>query len=380
MGVKTFTRVQGPYNGTLRAHHSLSWKSFVWSLTSNGNMATENHYPLNTDSDDGGPWLMSKSEDTCSPGTRNDSLFRGQFTVGGHRYNQPMLSSSGHKSDLQLQGLGTTAIARCAPNNPSVSLPTLMGEIGREGIPAIIGQNSLKERTRIAKSGGGEYLNIEFGWKPLVSDLRSLARTVNESARIWSDYRKGSGQKTRVGYHFPSENDQWWITDDHLPIPLQFPGGFLSGTTTQQRKRETWFSGCFRYYIHDPVGFSDKMSYWHSQASKLYGLRLTPDIVWNLSPWTWATDWFANTGDLLTNVSNLGTDALALQYGYMMDSEEIRTYTVASWNGVATSRTRLQKRAKRIPATPYGFNATLSTLTNRQLAIIAALGLTKGNR
>jgi hypothetical protein len=117
------------------------------------------------------------------------------------------------------------------------------------------------------------------------------------------------------------------------------------------------------------------MAYWQSQANRLLGVKLSPDTVWNLNPWTWAADWFANTGDLMTNVSNMGQDGLVLQYGYMMASEEVSTYSVASKNGAVTSRTRLVKRAKRIPASPYGFGVSLSTLTARQLAIITALGL-----
>jgi len=122
------------------------------------------------------------------------------------------------------------------------------------------------------------------------------------------------------------------------------------------------------------------MAAWHSHARKILGVGLTPDTVWNLNPWTWAADWFANTGDLMTNVSNMGQDGLLMQYGYQMAEETVKTYTVARLASIpsasaTTTRTRIQKRAKRIPSSPYGFGVTLSTLSARQLAIIAALGL-----
>jgi hypothetical protein len=123
------------------------------------------------------------------------------------------------------------------------------------------------------------------------------------------------------------------------------------------------------------------MGYWQSQASKILGVRLTPDTVWNLNPWTWAADWFANTGDLMTNVSNLGTDGLVLQYGYQMAEETLLTSKAAAFEGsdgiYSTSRDITHKRCKRIAAKPYGFDAELNTLTSRQLAIIAALGLSQ---
>jgi hypothetical protein len=217
---------------------------------------------------------------------------------------------------------------------------------------------------------------VEFGWKPLVSDLRSLATAVNESHAIWEAYRKGSDSKTRVGYHYPEVNDSLSVTGEFIPIPSGgFYYGFLQGTAVQYRVRKDWFKGCFRYYIPEPVDFHTKMQYWQSEASKILGVRLTPDTVWNLNPWTWAADWFANTGDLMTNVSNMGQDGLVLQYGYQMAEESVKTHRVGNVLGVTTSRETVQKRCKRVPAKPYGFNANLSTLTGRQIAIITALGL-----
>jgi len=375
----TTLAVQGPYTVRSRARNFLSWSSATWSLTSNGQMVSSNHYPLDVNVDDGGPWLMTRTEDTCKPSQRHDDLVDGMYTVGSPQSGWTGLTTSAHPTDLALQGSGSTAIARCAPNNPSTNVLTFMGEIGREGIPAIIGRESLKERTRLAKNSGGEYLNVEFGWKPLVSDLQSLARTVNDSSKIWNAYRRGSGQKTRVGYHFPAAEDSQSYTGPHLPVPSTINAvGFLQGTTMQYRSRNTWFKGAFKYYVPEPVGFHDKMAYWQSEASKLLGVRLTPDTVWNLSPWTWAMDWFANTGDLMTNVSNLQQDGLVLQYGYAMAEEKLQTFISAGFNtGNPTTRFILQKRAKRIAANPYGFTATLSTLTSRQIAIITALGLAK---
>jgi hypothetical protein len=270
-------------------------------------------------------------------------------------------------------GQGATAISRTAPNNPAFSVPQFIGEC-REGLSPV-GFNLWKERTKAAKAAGSEYLNYEFGWRPLVSDLQNFANSVNESAAIWKAYKKGSGEKTRVGYHFPEESDSQGYTGLHLPHPTSFTLGFLQGSTVQYRSRKSWFKGCFKYYVPEPKGFDGKMALWHSHARKILGVGLTPDTVWNLNPWTWAADWFANTGDLMTNVSNLGQDGLVLQYGYAMAEESVKTYTIAQKSGAMTTRTRETKRCKRIPATPYGFGVTLSSLTAKQLAIITALGL-----
>jgi len=285
-----------------------------------------------------------------------------------------------------MAALGATAVSRCTPSNPSFNLPQAIGE-AREGglhVPGHQAFQSWKKRTSLARSAGKEHLGLEFGWKPLVSELRTFAKAVNNSHEIWQNYRKGSDQKTRAGYHYPTERDSRSYSGYFVPLPSEFgsPFGFLEGSLFSYRERKTWFKGAFRYHIPEPVDFHSKMQYWHSQAGKILGVRLTPDTVWNLNPWTWAADWFANTGDLMTNVSNLGTDGLVLQYGYVMDEESIRTDSVGRipWMGVATSRKQLFKRCKRVGANPYGFYATLATLTERQLAIIAALGLSHGGR
>jgi hypothetical protein len=370
--------IQGPYRYSYRLNENLSWKTDQWSLLTVGDMASFTHMPLHLgEGDDGGPWLMLKSEDTCSPGVLNTSKYQGAFTVANPQFGWTNLGTSGQKSDSQLGSLGATAMSRCTPTNPAFSLPTAIGELGADGLPSAVGHGLIKERAKAAKAAGGEYLNVQFGWLPLVSDVRSFAKTVQESHDIWTSYKKGSGMKTRVGYHFPAAEDSQGATGSHTPLPGNFSEGFLQGTTTQYRRRQSWFKGCFRYYVPEPKGFGGKMQYWQSEASKLLGIRLTPDTLWNLAPWSWAADWFANIGDLATNVSNMGTDGLVLQYGYAMDYESLYTYSVASKLGVTTTRTRLQKRCKRINANPYGFGVNFSTLSSRQVAIIAALGLSR---
>jgi len=388
MAIIPFRDIGQTYKFTTRASENLSFTAGTWNLISTGVQTSFNHFPLNTDVDDGGDWLMVKTIDRCDPASALVTpKWTGNWTVGNPRSISLGLGTSPHASDISLKGKGATAISRCTPNNPSYNVPQFLGEL-REGLPSIIGRGTLKEQTRKAKAAGGEYLNIEFGWKPLVSDLQNFARTVHDSHKIWEAYRKGSNHKTRVGYHFPSDEANWTYDGLVIPIPTSFPHGFPSASIYQVRSRQTWFKGAFRYYVPEPSGFADKMHYWYSQSSKLLGLRLTPDTVWNLEPWSWAADWFANTGDLMTNVSNMGQDGLCLQYGYIMDGESLHT----QWNGTisftypstgpgarhytdSTSRDLLQKRAKRLHALPYGFDATLSTLNERQIAIVVALGL-----
>lgn len=365
------------YTFKRRSHPALPWQSGTWSLnTFEGEMASSNHAPINTEADDGGPWLMSKTETHVSPGfLNNPDRFVGNFTVGGYRYGYTYTDAQPHDSDAQMIGFGSTAIARSAPNNPHVDLATAIGELRNEGLPSLVGASLWKSQTRKAQSAGSEYLNYEFGWRPLVTELRKLAVAVRDSEQLWADFVEGSGRKTRVGYSYEPEYTQGSITGEMIPIPSYVPG-FLRGGLTETVRSQRWFKGCFKYYVPTPSSdFGEKMSYWSQQAGYLYGLRLTPDVVWNLQPWSWATDWFVNTGDLMSNISNLGSDGLVMQYGYAMHESIAERHFYGAISGAFSDRRLIIKRAKRIQASPYGFGVTLATLTNRQLAIIAALGL-----
>jgi hypothetical protein len=104
-----------------------------------------------------------------------------------------------------------------------------------------------------------------------------------------------------------------------------------------------------------------------------------------LTPWSWAIDWFSNAGDVVSNLSDWATDGLVMKYGYIMEhSRHERTYyldgpsqynfldrqipaTVTTW-----SETKLRRAAS-----PFGFGVSWEGMTPRQLAITAALGITR---
>jgi len=381
---KNTTLTEGPNPYQWRSSIYTGWINGSWSTQSSIEGASFNHAPINTGIDDGGPFLLTRSTEVCTTFSVNQNRFIGKVTVGGPSNSTSGPNKPAMDTDAQMIARGTTAIARSAPTNPSFDAAVAVGEL-RQGVPSIIGGSMLRDQTIRARKAGKEYLNYEFGWRPLVNDLQTFARAVNDSHTTWAQYQKGSGHKTRVGYHFPDDSDSSWnYIGAMFPLPGTFgtPYGWLQGGQSQTTWSKRWFSGAFRYFVPEPSGgFSGKMDYWKSQAGKILGLRLTPEVVWNLSPWTWAMDWFANTGDLLHNISALGTDGLVLQYGYAMHETGRKTTSWGRWSGQGFAgdarREHLYKQARRVPSSPYGFGATLSSLSAKQVAVMTALGLTK---
>jgi hypothetical protein len=151
-----------------------------------------------------------------------------------------------------------------------------------------------------------------------------------------------------------------------------------------------WFVGCYTFYVPpaDAIGF-DKARLYEQYANQILGTRLTPEVVWNLAPWSWAADWFSNLGDVVTNFSYFGADDLAMRYGYVMEKN---TSTIhASWSGkvnlagspntlISLNESFGSLTMQRRYASPFGFGLTFDGFTPRQQAITVALGLTRGNR
>jgi len=99
---------------------------------------------------------------------------------------------------------GPKAIQATVPTRSVASLGVALGELKKDGIPALVGAESMKHRTSVARNAGSEYLNVEFGWAPLESDIKNALRAVFESGKILSQYQRDSGKWVRRRHHFPS--------------------------------------------------------------------------------------------------------------------------------------------------------------------------------
>lgn len=295
---------------------------------------------------------------------------------------------SPHSSTARLQELGTTAMARCAPNKPQADLASFLGEM-REGLPSAIGLTRTgRERSLKSLNAGSEYLNVEFGWKPLVRDVQSFARSVTKSHQILKDFHANSGKLIRTKYEFPVEHSE--TRTDHgsnLPLPLlpaglygSSPFGELTQTTKSYRK--VWFKGTWSYYVPPP---SNKFDKWRGDAQYLLGADLSPNMLWNVAPWTWAADWFGNGGDVASNLTNFSHNNLVLWRGYIMETAyEEHNWTLRGSNMWKTypgehtlSQTFRTTSKRRIRATPYGFGINWNELSSKQLGILAALGVSR---
>lgn len=298
-------------------------------------------------------------------------------------------SAAGSLGDSTLGSMGATAISYCAPTAPAVDGSVALAELFREGIPSLVGVQLFRQRARTAKAAGGEYLNLQFGWLPLISDIRATAQAVVQTEAIVSQLIRDSGKNVRRRYDFPvqTENVQLATTINQMPWPGLYPAMWtvdgIPPFVHTYTKRSVWFEGCFTYYV-DPQAFRGLQGAAR-QARHIYGLQLTPDVLWNASPWSWLVDWVINVGPVLKNVGLFAQDGLTLRYGYTMENT-IKRHTTrypklrSAMGGALPSNPTFVfhcESKKRIEQSPYVLGLTGAEFTLRRAAILTALGLTK---
>jgi hypothetical protein len=302
------------------------------------------------------------------------------------------------KNYQQMLADGTTAISLCNPVNSASDLGTSMAESVREGIPSLPGIQSWKRRTEALKALGSEYLNYAFGWAPLAKEVSDVRDAAINHRNIMKQYHDGEGRNTHRSFAFPIDLSTKFESGS-FEYPLSAGGslGMIDPSVHPEvnysllTERKRWFEGCFTYGLPSSTDSWQRHLGFGSQADQLFGIALSPDILWELTPWSWAVDWFTNTGEVINNITNFGLAGLVMRYGYMME-ETIETITKtvgkAKWFSVINGKklgtysdpcsysiSTITKR--RIPASPFGFGIGWEGLSPTQLAISAALGITR---
>lgn len=286
---------------------------------------------------------------------------------------------------------GAKAVAAVDPTNANADLGVALGEFITERrlpLPVI---SSWRRRTELAKAAGSEYLSAVFGWLPLVGEMKSTAQSVRDGNHIMENYVNHSGTKIHREFEFPpiTSNSVETISENgyaRINGNAWFgPGGFTLGqkvtrSTTSTTRR--WFSGSFTYAASDSKSIANCIGLG-SEAEKLFGLTLSPDVIWNLTPWSWAADWFSNAGTVVSNVSSFGPGGLVMPYGYIMEETSIvDTYTMSGTgikglDGTVPPHSINYTIKKRQEANPFGFGLSWDGLSPSQLAVTAALGITR---
>lgn len=323
-----------------------------------------------------------------------------------YRYDGPLLAplstqsgKSGYQSVANVDSgyYGTRAIARTIPTNPLVGFAVDLAEFKSEGVKAV-GSSLLMKKHLDTKVGAEEYLNWQFGLNPLIHDMRSGLENLLNARNLIHQFEKNSGKLVRRRYTFPVETT---VELRKLPasgsntavIVGSIPSWIYGGEQMSQVVRTTgriWFSGAYTYALPIPSNQLERVNRYAEYANYLLGTDMSADVLWNILPWSWLSDWHWNIGDIMANATALSQEGLVIQYGYLMIETDIRHEVLLSRCRVRDSVTPLvvrdlgpvattwrTLRKQRIQADPFGFGSNPSGYSARKWSILGALGLTK---
>lgn len=294
-------------------------------------------------------------------------------------------------SNVNLDKFGTDAISKVYPTKPESDMAIAVAELLREGIPKLIGSSLLKSRLKDFRKVGDEYLNYQFGWMPFLNDIKSAVDATVNAEKILTQLRRDSGRNVRRRFNEPivkTVTDQ--VVGDSWPVGLPSNGNLVTTGGTFRKitrsivtTRKRSFSGCFTYHLEMGNGELETLTRLAQEMKKLYGIRIDPDVLWNLTPWSWAADWFGNLGNIITNISAFSEDGLVMRYGYVMEETSV-AYTDIMWDvrlrgypSMNLSHSYGTTTKVRRRATPYGFGLNLGSLSDYQWGIIGALGISR---
>lgn len=316
-------------------------------------------------------------------------------------------------SNASLDAWGTKAIAACKPTNPAADTAVFLGELllGQklrfasktlEVMKEVIGGSralSYKSK-RLRKAPAEDFLLYQYGLKPAINDAMKIAATVLEFGRLARQLERDSGKLVRRRFEFTpvvtrdfqevSNNADPYIIPSsnglRRRIPNNSSGTLVPPTGKVYRDEVTtirrWFSGAFTYYVPPDYSSDGSMEAVTRRVLDNFGLAPTPDTIWNLAPWSWAVDWFSSAGAVISNWTDMINYGLTLRYGYVMEHTVTRrTFTYAGvpsrTSGYPKPFTLVSETKIRRRATPFGFGLTWDGFSPLQLAIAAALGISR---
>jgi hypothetical protein len=211
---------------------------------------------------------------------RNSSLYQtGLDSLGLQNHGFYYLGTNG-------QALINSACADMKPDLTSLSVPNFLLEI--EDIRKLF--QIWKKSLSVARNLAGAHLNWEFGWKPMVSDLKNLVAAVT-----------GLEEKLAA---FIKEANCLFTQKKTMMTETLTNSGVATGPGNNYHKTQwniTLTRSATAHICWRPKVIQDLYSLQNSlrTIADALGFELNPSILWDALPFSFVIDWFFDVGSLL---------------------------------------------------------------------------------
>jgi len=249
------------------------------------------------------------------------------------------------------------------------------------------------------KGAANQFLNEQFGWKPFIGDITSFDDVYHNGQKYIRKISDENGKAVRHSVTVAESETSTQVgagggvynsISYAMPcFPVSLGSGYFSSPPSWRCDDVTYTKvravGKFRYYRPEfDMSLPDYSSAWNAgmRYVTLYGLRVTPSNLYKIMPWSWAADWAANVGTYVDYVSDVFVDSLSAEYFYLMVYQRRcrRLSVVLPFHSgtVSLSWDRFVETKQRVPgSSPFDFDLSWNSLSPRQLAIAAALGISR---
>lgn len=284
-----------------------------------------------------------------------------------------------------LDEYGASLYNRARPTNPEMDLANALYEL--KDLPRMLKQrfefNGLKDVFDFN-------LAVQFGWLPLLSDTRNFYQTHKVMHKRLQQLLRDNGKPVRRRVQGPKIQKTTLLGETTgMDFPLLSPLLLTSsyGDSARNASKEeyveslnVWFSGRFRFWL--PKGDFNDWRWTSRMMARIYGLRISPGVVYNAIPWSWLLDWFTNAGDAVSNLDAGVADRLISDYAYVMGDQQdyLKTTSTGCFRIQGGGESTVTASAKwgfyskeRISASPFGFALNSGDPTPYQLSILASL-------
>jgi hypothetical protein len=246
------------------------------------------------------------------------------------------------------------------------------------------------------KNVAGHFLNHSFGWVPFVSDVtKFLDNVINSDTkirRIMDENGKDIRRRAKLLNHTESIK----IADEEGCLVSPGSTYILQACMVAPPRYEVWLDrdieahsvGRFRYYVpyFDPSSPESQGILGEARRQlAIHGARLTPLNVYRSIKWTWLIDWITNTGRTIGAVQDQLLDNLAATYLFLCHNErktyrfrQILPFNARSGGPITLEWSRvIEVKQRKEAEAPFGFGLSWEELSPKQLALLAAIGITR---
>lgn len=361
----------------------------------------------------GGPFFLKRIEMTQQFSESVNMIRRGYGYNGQFALNKSVSELDAWYSSMSetAENYGATGWDRFRPVRPLMDLGQTVGELreskdlfklaGAGQMAGLLARGFAEPLVKAIKGAlwnlkiqAGLTLGWEFGWKPFLGDLYTLVHETEKLEKRIRQLRKTNGQWVRRRGTISSSVTMGSPTQQAslmLPAMISYfypPGGATLATRQESNFDVIWFSATMKFWIPElAMPESDTSNYSSRLRRHMMGVSFTPSTAWELIPWSWLVDWFGNIGHVIANIVNNSYDQLVAKWAYVMRTrkriityDQTQPWLIGDGSGqpgpTSRCRTTLVGVCKeRAVASPYGFGFDWPDFTDRQTAILTALGI-----